>query len=54
MLLLKDGCKVVGQNVQGMVNQYGAEVEEVRFQEIDIDIDGFSKITATCHKAAHM
>ena len=50
----KDGCKKVGQNVQGMVNQYGSEVEEVRFQDIEIDIDGFSKITSTCHKAAHM
>ena len=50
----KDGCKVVGQNVKGMVNQCGSEVEEVRFQDIEIDIDGFSKITSTCHKAAHM
>ena len=50
----KDGCKVVGQNVKGMVNQYGSEVEEVRFQDIEIDIDGFSKITSTCHKAAHV
>ena len=50
----KDGCKVVGQNIEGMVNQYGSEVEEVRFLEIEIDIDGFSTITATCHKVIHM
>ena len=43
----RDGCKVVGQNVQGVVNQYGSDVEEARFQDIEIDIDGFSKITAT-------
>ena len=50
----KDGCKVVGQNIEGMVNQYGSEVEEVRILEIEIDIDGFSTITATCHKVIHM
>ena len=49
-----DGSKLVGQNVQGMVNQYGSTVEEVRFVDIEIDIDGFSKITSTCHKAVHM
>ena len=46
----KDDSKEVGKHVKGMINQFGADVEEFRLQQIDIDIEGMFMVTGHCHK----